>query len=174
MDVVVVVIISMIHMQKCVFLILLKTVILKYLIWCQAQMKQEAWKCQCRLDASVCNNKQLWNEGKCRCEHKELIHKGSCDKGFIWNPSNNECECDKSCDVEEYLDYENCKCIKGLADKLVEECSKNIEKKQLHSSKVVHYETLNKIRYKGGSSKIYITSFAVTIIIEIIIVIVYF
>ena len=31
-----------------------------------------------------------------------------CDKGFIWNPSNCECECDKSCDVGEYLDYENC------------------------------------------------------------------
>ena len=27
-------------------------------------------KCTCRLDASVCNNKQRWNEGKCRCECK--------------------------------------------------------------------------------------------------------
>ena len=34
--------------------------------------------------------------------------------------SNFECECDKSCDVGEYLDYENCKCRKKLADKLVE------------------------------------------------------
>ena len=23
------------------------------------------------------------------------------DKGFIWNPNNCECECDKSCDVGE-------------------------------------------------------------------------
>ena len=29
-----------------------------------------------------------------------------CDKGFIWSPSNCDCECDKSCDVGEYLDYE--------------------------------------------------------------------
>ena len=43
--------------------------------------------CKCRLDASVCNNKQRWNEYKCRCECKELIDKGVCDKGFIWNPS---------------------------------------------------------------------------------------
>ena len=28
-----------------------------------------------------------------------------CDKGFIWNPSNCECECEKLCDVREYLDY---------------------------------------------------------------------
>ena len=68
---------------------------------------------KCRLDASVCNNKQRRNEDKCRCECKELIDKGSCDKGFIWNPSNCECECDKSCNVEEYLDYENCKCRKN-------------------------------------------------------------
>ena len=30
----------------------------------------ETCKCKCRLDASVCNNKQRWNDGKCRCECK--------------------------------------------------------------------------------------------------------
>ena len=24
---------------------------------------------------------------KCQCEGKELIDKGICDKGYIWNPS---------------------------------------------------------------------------------------
>ena len=67
-----------------------------------------------------------WNEDKCKCEWKELIDKGICDKGFIWNPSNCECECDKSCDIGEYLDYKNCKCRKRIIDKLVEECSENI------------------------------------------------
>ena len=61
-------------------------------------------KCKCSLDAGICNNKQRWNDEKCRCECKELIDKGMCDKGFIWNPSNCECECDKSCDIGEYLD----------------------------------------------------------------------
>ena len=27
-------------------------------------------KCKCRLDGSVCNNKQRWNEDKCRYECK--------------------------------------------------------------------------------------------------------
>ena len=36
---------------------------------------------------------------------KSWLTKGVCDKGFIWNPRNSECECDKSCDVGEY--YEN-------------------------------------------------------------------
>ena len=87
----------------------------------------ETYKCKCRLDASVCNNKQRWNDDKCRCICEELIDKGVCDKGFIWNPSNCECECDKSCDVGEYLDYENCKCRKKLVDKLVEECAETVE-----------------------------------------------
>ena len=28
-------------------------------------------------------------------------------KGFVWNPSNCECEGDKNCDRREYLDNEN-------------------------------------------------------------------
>ena len=70
--------------------------------------------CKCRVDASFCNNTQRWNDDKCRCERKELIDKGVCDKGFIWNPSNYECECDKAFDVGEYLDYENYKCRKKV------------------------------------------------------------
>ena len=89
---------------------------------------QETCKCQCRLDASVCNNKQRWNEDKCKCECEELIDKGVCDKGFICNPSNCECECDKSCDVGAYLDYENCKLRKRLLDKLVEYVLKILNK----------------------------------------------
>ena len=55
-----------------------------------------------------------------------MIDKGVCDKGFIWTPSNCDCECDKSCDIGEYLDYSNCKCRKKLVDRLVEECTENV------------------------------------------------
>ena len=70
------------------------------------QKKQIKWhescKCECRLNSFVCNNKQKWNKEKCKCECKELVEKQECDKGFIRNPSN--CECDKSCKISEYLD----------------------------------------------------------------------
>ena len=33
----------------------------------------ETCKCKCRLDATVCNNKQRWNEDKCRCECTEIL-----------------------------------------------------------------------------------------------------
>ena len=64
----------------------------------------ETSKCKSRLDASFSNGEQRWNKYECRCECKELIGKGMCDKGFIWNPRNCEYECYKSCDVGEYLD----------------------------------------------------------------------
>ena len=92
----------------------------------------ETCQCKCRLNTSVCNNKQHWNDDKCSCECKKLIHKVICDKRFIWNPSNCECECDKSCDIGEYLNYKNCRCKKKLVDKLIErssaeECTENID-----------------------------------------------
>ena len=51
-------------------------------------------------------------------------------KESIWNPSNCECECDKSCDASKRLDYENCKCRKKLVDELVAECTENIDEKK--------------------------------------------
>ena len=60
-----------------------------------------------------------------------MIDKGVCDKGYTCNPSNCECECDKSCDIGEYLDYKNCKCRKKLVDRLVFERSENIDKVKL-------------------------------------------
>ena len=78
-----------------------------------------------------------------------MIDKGVCDKGYAWNPSNCECECDKSCDVGEYLDYEKCKCMKRLVDKLVEECNENIDEAKLteiasfeHKNEYVCYNTV--------------------------------
>ena len=43
--------------------------------------RHETCKCKCRLNVnvSVCSNKQRWNNGKCRCECKELIDKRKVD-----------------------------------------------------------------------------------------------
>ena len=93
--------------------------------------KHESCKCICRLDGIICNSKQRWYENKCRCECKELVDKGVCGKEYIWKPSNFECECDKSCDIGYYLDYSNYKCRKKIFDKLVKECTENIEETKL-------------------------------------------
>ena len=44
---------------------ILRTNETRYIKW------HETCKCKCKLDASVCNNKQRWNYIKCRCECKE-------------------------------------------------------------------------------------------------------
>ena len=47
------------------------------------------------------------------------------------NPSNCECEFDKSCDVGQYLDYKDFKWRKKLVDKFVEECSENTDENEM-------------------------------------------
>ena len=120
------------------------------------EIRHGTCKCECRLDPNVCNNKQRWNEDKCRCECKELTDKGVYDKGSIWNSSNCECECNKSCNIGQYLDYENCKCRKKLVDKLVEECTENVEEGKL--AKITLAE--NKNKYKCSSCTLYIALFS--------------
>ena len=120
----------------------------------------ETCKCQCRLDASVCNNKQPRNKDKCRCECKKLMDKDEYDKGYIWNPSNCECECDKSCDIGEYLDCENCKCRKRLVDKLVDQCDKNIDEE---------VKIVSESKNKCNSCILYIVFFSIFFTINVVI-----
>ena len=129
----------------------------RYIKW------HDTFKCKCRLDASACNNKERWNNDKCRDECKKWIGKGICNKEFICNPSNCECEYDKSCDVGKYLDCENCKCRTRLTDKLVEECSEN---------ELIYNNTLNDHKKvcnscERSSCTIYIVSLSVFLTMNI-------
>ena len=92
-----------------------------------------------------------------------MIDKGVCDKGFIWNRSNCECEWDKSCDIGECLGYENCKCRKKLVDKLVEECTKNIEETRL----VEKTSAKNENKHKCSSCTLYIVLFLIIFTINV-------
>ena len=117
----------------------------------------ETCKCECKLNSSVCNNKQRRNKDKCRCECKELVDKQECNKGFIFNPNNCNCECNKSCSVEKCLDHKNCKCRKKVVDLLVEKCYETIN------------ETLSKISlndYKCSSCRPYVVLFIISVIIS--------
>ena len=79
---------DIININVKVFNLMSRTNETRHLKW------HETCKCKCKLDASVCNNKQRWNNDTCRCECQELIDKGICDNGFICNPNNCDCECD--------------------------------------------------------------------------------
>ena len=92
---------------------------------------------------------------------KNSLTKEYVDKGFIWSLSNCKCECDKSCDVGEYLDYENCKCRKKLVDKLVEECTENIDE-----VKIVECNCVENI-HKCSSCTLHIVLFSIIFTISI-------
>ena len=87
------------------------------------------------------------------------IEKGVCDEGFIWNPCHCKYECDKSFDVGEYLDYENCRCRKTLANKMTESCTDNIDEVKITSE--------NKHKNECSSCTLYIVLFAILFTINV-------
>ena len=43
----------------------------------------ESCNCVCRLNSSVCNNKQIWNSDTCRCDcNKDFVGMINCIKGY--------------------------------------------------------------------------------------------
>ena len=114
-----------------------------------------------RLDASVYNNKQRWNENKCKCKCKEeLVDKSKCDKRFICNPSDCNCERDKSCDMGQYLDYKSCKCRRKIVGQIVEECSEKIDENKMIYSRTLNAIPSNDYKKVSGSCALYIILFA--------------
>ena len=51
--------------------------------------KDISCECKCKFDGRKCNSNQLWNNGKCLCEHKKH---NICEKDYIWNPAICICE----------------------------------------------------------------------------------
>ena len=81
-------------------------------------------KCVCKLNSSVCNNKQIWNSDTCRCDcNEDFAGIISPDKGYTWNPSTCECQCDICCKPGQYLDHKNCVCKNKLIGRVIEECT---------------------------------------------------
>ena len=80
------------------------------------------------MTSAVCNDRQEWNENKCRCECKEgLINKLVCDKGYMWNPSTCSCECERYCETGQYLDYKDCVCRKKIIGDLIGQCTSIVD-----------------------------------------------
>ena len=90
-----------------------------------------------------------------------------CDKGHIWNPSNCESECDKSCHVGEYLDYSSCKCRKKLVDPLIEECTENTDETKLVNITFAENENKDKCHFYVVYKVLFFIFFIISIGISI-------
>ena len=99
----------------------------------------ESYKCVCRLNSSVCNNKQIWNSDTCRCDcNEDFTDIISCDKGYVWNTSTcDTCviQCDTWCKPGQYLDHKNCVCKNKLIVRLIEECTSIINETMINNNK---------------------------------------
>ena len=95
----------------------------------------ESCKCACKLNSSVCNYKQIWNSNTCRCDCNEdfpgIIN---CAKGYTWNPSTCEWQCDKWCKPGQYLDHKNCVCKNKLVGRLISECTSIINETMMNNN----------------------------------------
>ena len=84
----------------------------------------ESCKCVCRLNSSLCNSKQIWTSDACRCDwNDDFAGIINFTKGYTWNPSTLECQCDMWCKPGQYLDYKNCICKNKLIGRVIEECT---------------------------------------------------
>ena len=94
----------------------------------------ESCKCVCKLNSSVCNNKQIRNDDTCRCDcNEDFAGIINCTKGYMWNPSTCECQCDIWCKQGQYLDHKNCACKNKLIGRLIEECTSVINETMINN-----------------------------------------
>ena len=93
----------------------------------------ESCKCVCKLNSSVCNNKQMWNSDTCRCDcNEDFASIINCIKGYTWNPSTCECQCDTWCKPGQYLDHKICICKNRLIGRVIEECTSIINETMIN------------------------------------------
>ena len=65
----------------------------------------------------------------------------------FFNPSNCQCQCDKSCNISQYLDYSDCMLKKKkLIDPLIEKCTENDDQTKIVNITVESTENDNKTK----------------------------
>ena len=94
----------------------------------------ESCKCVCRLNSSVCNNKQIWNSDTCSRDYNEdFAGIVTCNKGYMWNPSTCACQCDMWCKPGQFLDYKKCVCKNKSIGKVISECTSLINETMMNN-----------------------------------------
>ena len=80
----------------------------------------------CGLNESACNSKRKWNLDECRSECKKKDDWSSCKYDYMRNPSTCDCECNKTCKIDKYLDINNCSREKCFSGKVALACKDEI------------------------------------------------
>ena len=103
----------------------------------------ESSKCVCKLNSSVYNNKQIWNDDTCRCDcNEDFAGIINCTKGYMWNLSTCKCQCDTWYKPGQYLDHKNCIYKNKLIGRLTEECTSVINETMMNNNNNYDYNTI--------------------------------
>ena len=72
----------------------------------------ESCKCVCKLNSSVVitNKFGIVILVDAIVMNEDFAGMINCTKGYTWNPSTCECQCDAWCKLSQYLDHKNCAC----------------------------------------------------------------
>ena len=89
-------------------------------------VQHRSCKSKCKFNESLFNLKRKWNHDEYQCECKELDNWGYCKKDYMSNPSMCDCECNKACKIDNYLDAKSCSWEKHLITKLVSACEDEV------------------------------------------------
>ena len=69
----------------------------------------------------------------------------NCAKGYTWNPSTCECQCNAWCKPRQYLDHKNCVCKNKLIGRLIEECTSVINETMINNKDSGNKNTLRNV-----------------------------
>ena len=119
-------IVKRVNMQVYNFLMMLNET--RNILW------HESCKCVCKFNSSICNNKQIWNGDTCRCDcNEDFAGMINSSKGYTWNPSTCEFQCDTWSKPGQCLDHENCICKNKLIVSIIEECTSIINETMINN-----------------------------------------
>ena len=69
---------------------------------------------------------------QCDC-NEDFAGITNCSKGYTWNPSTCECQCDKWCKPGQYLDHKNCASKNKLIGRVIQECTSVINETMINN-----------------------------------------
>ena len=81
--------------------------------------------CRCEYDGRKCSLKQKQNNDKCQSECIKPIKNRAPENDYAPNPSICACQCDKDCEIKEYVKYYTR--MKHLIDDLVVTCDETAD-----------------------------------------------
>ena len=82
-----------------------------------------------------------------------------CNKGYMWNPSTWACECDKYCEIGQYLDYKNCVCRKELIEDLIEQCTCILDIEIKNGTDLLMVSSISTDNRSSGGTNVYLFLF---------------